>query len=186
MDLLKHRSPGGCTRFRLGYRYRWTVCAGSRVSVPITVRPQHRDGIDALLVGTFLNGRQIRLRGGDQLRQIGDDLGYDAGDAHGKTDGNGDRSRNIDGRTRNAAPDTTGRSGVLIQRLNIQGLRTHNATGHYPGTGLAAACANSTASRGVSAYRGCDCRITARRAEAIATVTRMGGDRLRAPVGAAD
>ena len=90
-------------------------------------------------LGKCLNGGQIRLPGGDQLRQIGDDLGYDAGDPHGKTDGNGDKSRNIDGRTRNAAPDVTGRSDVLDAAAQHQGLRTDNAASHYPGTGLAAA-----------------------------------------------
>lgn len=30
----------------------------------VTVCSEHRDGIDALLLGTFLNGGQIRLRGG--------------------------------------------------------------------------------------------------------------------------
>ena len=164
------------------------------------------------------------VTGWGSVRQIGDDLGYGAGDAHGKTDGNGDKSRNIDGRTRNAAPDATGRGDVLDTAAQHPGAadaqrrrplpgnrfgggsrrairamkhcqgRRRPAAGRWGGKrGLrraagrgARACANPTAGRGVAAYRGCDFRITARRAEAIATVTRMGGDRLRAPVGAAD
>ena len=118
----------------------------------ITVRLQHQDGIDALLVGKCLNGGQIRLRGGDQYAKSGTTWGTAPATLTARRMETATSPATLTdehGMQRRMPP---GGAMSRMRRHNSRGLRTHNAAGHYPGTGLAAACANPTASRGASAY----------------------------------